>query len=87
MKVKLLKKIRKRYSIYYYPNRGIYEVDYLTRGTLRDIHGFYNNRLNYPFESIQDAKDAILKKVKDKYHKYTRKHKQSQIKHKVWHKQ
>lgn len=75
MKVKLLKKVRKQYSIVYYPSRKVYEVVFR-----------YKNKDHVPhyWSNYNDAYNWLLSILNCLYYKYTRKHKQSKINYKVW---
>lgn len=84
MKIKLLRRIRKQYSIVYYPFEKYYSVEYDTKGTLRDIHGWCYNNLLKRFDTLEEAKKALLHEFKKKYFKHSRKYKLKQVKHKVW---
>lgn len=86
MKVKLLKKIRKQYSIVYYPNglygsdEGLIHIDkYLVETAWRSrffSHGYYTK---------QQAIDRILIEVREKYKEYSVKNKKISYKGiKVW---
>lgn len=83
MKTKLLKKIRKQYSIVYYPNGWepsehyrvppypFYFVEGKERGCIR--------------ETKNECIDWILRKVRDEYKKYSRKYNKNKYKGiKVW---
>lgn len=84
MKTKLLKKIRKQYSIVYYPHTCTYEVLYPEKDTFRDIYKICYRELRTNPKSFNEAKDHLMTIVRSKYYRYTRKHKLSQIKQKVW---
>ena len=77
MKVKLLKRVRKQYSIVYYPSRDVYEVK----------HPHSWTRI-YPLVTTQktfESATTVLKSIQHRiYGKHTRKHKQSKINYKVW---
>lgn len=73
MKTKLLKKIRKRFTIEYQPITKIYKV----KGNL----SFANE--DKEFKNKQQAIDYILIQVEIKYCKYSRKYKQNKP-IKVW---
>ncbi len=77
MKVKLLKKVRKQYSIVYYPIRKVYEVK----------HPHYWARI-YPLVTTQKTLESAMTVLKSILHRiygqHTRKHKQSKINYKVW---
>jgi len=89
MKVKLLKNIRKRFSIEYYPNvnGGKFKIN--------DLDGeqdcVYLHKIMYDLgfyklhPSKQHCIDIILKFLRHEYSHLTRKHKMSQAKTKVWH--
>lgn len=73
MKTKLLKKIRKRFVIDYYPITKIYKV--------KGNYSFANE--GKEFKNKQEAIDYILMQVKIMYCKYSYKHKQNKP-IKVW---
>lgn len=85
MKTKLLKRIRRDYKIYYYPERDTpYQVT-------DDLEGSYFTCYLYLLVStewhktLQDAKDNIMARVRIKYYEHSKAYKLSQIKKKVWH--
>lgn len=90
MKTKLLKKVRKQYSIVYYPNTGWYKITH----PHSDLSLIYLECFETK-ESREDggvtksktyhgAVDKLLKIVRSNYSKYTRKYKMSKINYKVW---
>ena len=85
MKTKLLKKIRKQYSIVYYPYKKYYEIDYPEKGLMSSWGYYLDEKFSDTHRTLQGAKDSILNLVKMKYYKYSKKYKLEQIKQKVWH--
>jgi len=87
MKTKLLRRIRKQYSIVYYPARGIYEIEYphsdIRIGFIEDLDKTSCVRFD---KTLQGAKDKLMIVVRHTYYKHSRKYKLSQVKHKVWYK-
>lgn len=85
MKVKLLKKIRKQYSIVYYPYDKRYEIKH------PDKYLYYRYLFpNWTFtitlnKTKEQAISNLLKMLRLKYYKYSRKHKLSKVSIKVWH--
>lgn len=83
MKTRLLKKIRKQYSIVYYP-KGLPPVKYVR------VYDYPCYRVsNYTEHSIKkyksDCIDWILERVRNKYKKYSVKNKKTSYKGiKVW---
>lgn len=86
MKTRLLKKIRKQYSIVYYPN-GFYGSDeglihvgkYLVETSWR------SRFFSYGYDTRQQAIDRILREVREKYKHYSVKNKNISYKGiKVW---
>lgn len=87
MKAKLLKKIRKQYSIVYYPNGFLYygRLYHKDNFVVEYIYDIRHTRYLDSFNSKQDALNFILKSVRDKYEKYSRKYKKPNYKGvKVW---
>ena len=84
MKTKLLKKIRKRFNVFYYPNR---EKQYVIRDDERDhrvCDAFYLTDKKREHETLASAVKTILEIVKIEYYKFSRKYHKKQIKSKVW---
>ena len=87
MKTKLLKKIRKQYSIVYYPARGVYEIEYPHSDlTIHFIESLHEKSCVSSDKTLQGAKDKLMIVVRHIYYKHSRKYKLSQVKHKVWYK-
>lgn len=88
MKVKLLKKIRKQYSIVYYPDGFLYN-GYLYHNNQFVVKYIYNIRPTWhldSFNSKQEAINFILNSIRNKYKKYSRKYKKPNYRGvKVWH--
>jgi hypothetical protein len=84
VKVKLLKKMRKRFSIDFYPNK---DTEY--KYELVDLHSdpmeHYMLDIDYSHETRQSAINSILEIIRFKYYKYSVKHKRENISKKVWH--
>lgn len=84
MKTKLLKRIRRDYKIYYYPERYTpYQVTDDLEGS--NVSFLYLSVSAEWHITLQDAKDNIMARVKIRYYKHSRAYKLSQIKKKVWH--
>lgn len=67
MKTKLLKKVRKQYSIVYYPN-GIRHGDYVFHKGEYVVHKGFRSIWNIRgYATKNDAIDAILKELRIKY--------------------
>lgn len=88
MKVKLLKKIRKRFEILYYPNSDserkfcLIDNNYYSRHTVY-IHEAYGIKERY--KTKRECLNAILIIVRATYGEYSVKGKNSLTKVKVWH--
>lgn len=85
MKTKLLKKIRKQYSIVYYPN-GQEPHEFLHTYQFPVYYVSSNDRASFK-ETKQECLDWILEKVRDRYKKYSVKYDKNKYKPiKVWYK-
>lgn len=83
MKTKLLKKVRREYSIHYYPHHS--EHRYKVSPDIDYLMLILDNEQREWFSTKQAAKDEILRRVKSKYRKKSRAYKLSQVSQKVWH--
>lgn len=87
MKVKLLKKIRKQYSIVHYPN-GFKSGNYVHHINRYVIYGFFlfeptSFQTSYP--SKEYALSVLMDNIRDRYKKYSRKYAEVHFKGvKVW---
>ncbi len=70
MKTKLLRKIRKQYSIVYYPNgyKAYDKLWYVNKYKIFYKGSYFNLGI---YETKQDALNAILKHLRVKYSKYS----------------
>lgn len=81
MKTKLLKKIRKRFTIEYYPlglPNGSQKLD--AKYLIKDK----NTRLTHLGYDIQESIDLVIYLVRKEYYQYSRKYKQQNKPIKVW---
>jgi len=87
MKTKLLKKIRKQYSIVYYPDGMLVDGEYLYHKEEFVVHKSCRSLWSVRgYNTKQSAINAILKEVRVKYAKYSRNYKKPNYKGiKVWH--
>lgn len=83
MKTKLLKKIRKRFSIEYYPNRDD-EKKYKLTDNQSGEHYVYGIR-NEWYISKHSALNDIIELLRWQYQHRSVKYKRENIKQKVWH--
>lgn len=83
MKVKLLKKIRKRFIIEYYPNRDNVKKYKLTDNESGEYY-VYGIRNEWHIDQ-QSALNDILELLRWQYQSRSRKYKIQNIKTKVWH--
>ena len=86
MKTKLLRKIRKQYSIVYYPDGLLIDGEYLFHKNEFVVHKTFRSSWYVKgYNSKILALDAIMKEVRLKYGKYSRKYKKPNYKGiKVW---
>lgn len=82
MKTKLLKKVRKRFIIDFYPNQNIYEI---TDKQEEYISLAWYGR-NHTHDTLDSAIETVRDIVRGQYYKRSRKYKLSQVKKKVWYK-
>ena len=84
MKVKLLKKVRKRFEILYYPEGVPNGSDkFITKFSLKDKTHTHDSLCH----TKEQALNIILERLQYKYKEYSRKYKQQQLKNKpvkVW---
>lgn len=87
MKAKLLKKIRKQYSIVYYPDGMSIEGKYLFHKNQYVVHKSWRSLFRVEgYDTKQQAINAIIKEVRNEYSSYSRKYKKPNYKGvKVWH--
>lgn len=87
MKTKLLKEVRKRFSVHYHPNiESDFKyiiTDNFYGDTLNDP--FNRHRLNRSHNNKESALNTIIDIMRSQYRKYSRKYKMSKVKTKVWH--
>lgn len=88
MKTKLLKKIRKQYSIVYYPNGMVSheQLYHVNKYVIYDKKGAFGLFNLYDYNTKQDAISAILKRVRVIYSKYSRSERNNYKGQKVWYK-
>lgn len=87
MKTKLLKKIRKQYSIVYYPNGYKHDGCIFGKGKylVYNIYWFRPTWLLPSYETKEKALDSLIRGVRQKYYKYSRKYNKNKYKGiKVW---
>lgn len=87
MKVKLLKKIRKRFSIDFYPNKDTeFKYELVDNKRYRDVDNltYYMLDIDDFYKTKQQTLNSILKIVRFQYYKYSVKHKKENINKKVW---
>ena len=84
MKVKLLKKVRKRFEILYYPEGVQNGSDkFITKFSLKDKNHTHDSLCH----TKEQALNIILERLQYKYKEYSRKYKQQQLKNKpvkIW---
>lgn len=86
MKTRLLKKIRKQYSIVYYPDGRVDSEIGVINKNQYVVHNFWlpSWTINY-FNTLDEAKEFVLKRVRERYESYSRKYKKPNYKGiKVW---
>jgi len=84
MKTKLLKKIRKRFSVNYYPNRDDGRCYHLT--DRKDTSFCYHLiKGTYWNTTKQRCLDTMMELINLEYYKYSKEHKLSNMHTKVWH--
>lgn len=81
MKTKLLRKVRKRFEIYYHPNGLKQKYCLIDKCHIGYEEGFGDRWLFSKEECI----GFLLKKVRSEYKKYSINYKRRKIKIKVWH--
>ena len=87
MKTKLLKRIRRRFQIDYYPNRKSKQFVITDEDSGAYTSYFWICDVKEAHETKQSAIDDILTILRFQYRKYTRKAKIKLIKKKVWYSQ
>jgi len=85
MKAKLLRKIRSRFEVFYYPNKESYNFEIIDNDEPTDKSLFWITEVGRLHSSKQSAIDGVLIICRYVYHKHTRSYKLSQLKRKVWH--
>ena len=86
IKTKLLKKIRKQYSIVYYPDGMLIDERYLYHKGEYVVHKYLRSSWYVRgYSRKEQAVQAILDEVRERYGKYSRKYKKPNYKGiKVW---
>lgn len=87
MKAKLLKKIRKQYSIVYYPDGMLIDGKYIFHYNQYVVHKSWRSVWAVKgYDTKQQAINDIIKEVRNEYRSYSRKYKKPNYKGiKVWH--
>lgn len=88
MKVKLLKKIRKKYSIFYYPHgvEGCDGVYYINKYVIHSKYELIPLGYHRDYNTLEEAKEGLLRLLRHKYKKYARKNNIIRKRIKVWYK-